>query len=88
MSIINFIYKNEKYQIHEELLEGHTDFFQSVNENDADEKFFNLVDEFDPIATLTKDDINNFLQYFENQVIELNNSNIFGESYLSAPLFQ
>ena len=35
MSIINFIYKNEKYQIHEELLEGHTDFFQSVKENDS-----------------------------------------------------
>lgn len=83
MSIINFIYQNKKYPIDFKLLKNHSGYFLLKKDIEIKEDFHLLVDEFDLQCNLTEDNINEFLQYFKSEHIQLTNINIFQIKYLS-----
>lgn len=84
MSVVNFIYKFQKYPINLELFNNHSNYFQNVEISEAIKEYnFTIADEFEVDNMIPEEAVKKFIQYFYDQEIIFHYNNIFSIKYLS-----
>lgn len=82
MSERNFIYQNKSYSFDLDLFIKHSSYIFSSEQKLNDNNFL-LLTEYDFLSNLSNESITTFIQFCQDQEIEITNSNVLSVNFLS-----